>query len=856
MGWRETIAFLEVCWSLGDDITKPFPIDAAIEFGPAFSGLKPLELIEFLSQNMSQKFGLAPIYCTILNSFLSEHPEVTVSQIPPNLLLLLCLYFATRSIAGLEVLAARLPVTGDFRSLLEFLDGLNANSVSSRARLLLTKCGLHPKMVKILCQFLIRLTPRCSAGEAAANATACVEILQGNIEENESLLCELFASHVNVDVVAATQTMTTLISSLTKGWFIFASSVKLSAVVAMVFGTLAQIKNNLPEFLQFAAERLPEVSDKELCTKVLGILAAKFAGVKEVWREFPPKCRLFDFVAAVCQPNDDDSFQCLTTLIPIPPIGAAQNFPVLTSLILRSSVISTNLRIALKSAMSVAESPLDFQLLIEPFVLRSIESDFCFDVLLESLGAMSHDPDISMKLLEQPSLDAFLLLLARAVGLFLPIFERTYSAILCVLTVLSRLSQRIAIEPRPSLEDVVKCIASMFNSQCLFVTASLLCENLTESAISSFLILFNERESELLHCVQSFVSILLKTNISRATLLFDENETLAKAATAMLTVDHWEIIRDALVKTKFAHSIVKVLTESPLLKRNELRRIVDDVELGEFVKRQRPVFQFVLVVTDGSQMAMTDWNSEERIEFLELVEAFLRELPRETQLQFASCVCMIEEAECIAKSTQIFGGLLHDLEFLSCFATTEKTLPVLLANSGDVRAIVAVAMQNPNVLSLVLPVIHSVLFELLTSQEMLEKLLEQKEVQLLSGHLATVVSAFFITYKIDRMLVGLIEKICDKKISQVPSTYVDIMNLMDSLEFREAAPQAVEGLLERARRGHMLAVLVLAQLCKIGRCDHVDMVMGLTRALIESEGEDAQAAGFACLCCFPCAMFA
>jgi hypothetical protein len=58
------------------------------------------------------------------------------------------------------------------------------------------------------------------------------------------------------------------------------------------------------------------------------------------------------------------------------------------------------------------------------------------------------------------------------------------------------------------------------------------------------------------------MSTLLKTNISKTALLFDENETLA-----ILIVDHWGIIRDALVKTKFADSIAKGLTESPLSKR-------------------------------------------------------------------------------------------------------------------------------------------------------------------------------------------------------------------------------------------------------------------------------------------------
>jgi hypothetical protein len=192
----------------------------------------------------------------------------------------------------------------------------------------------------------------------------------------------------------------------------------------------------------------------------------------------------------------------------------------------------------------------------------------------------------------------------------------------------------------------------------------------------------------------------------------------------------------------------------------------------------------------------------------------------------------------------MFGGLLHDLEILSCFATTPKTLSVLLAHSGDVRAIVPVALQNPNVLSLVLPVIHSVLFELLTSLEVLERLLGQNEVPLLSAHLATVVSAFFITYQIDKKLVALIEKICGQKIGQMSSTDVDVMNLMDGLEFQKVAPQAMDGLLERARKGHLLAVLVLAQLCKMGCCEHLKIVMELTKALIESDGEDVQAAGF------------
>jgi hypothetical protein len=84
------------------------------------------------------------------------------------------------------------------------------------------------------------------------------------------------------------------------------------------------------------------------------------------------------------------------------------------------------LQIALKSTISVAESLLDFQLLIQPFILPSLESGFCIGVLLEPC-----DSHLSLKLLEQQPLDAFLLLIATAIRLLLTIFERTHSTILC-----------------------------------------------------------------------------------------------------------------------------------------------------------------------------------------------------------------------------------------------------------------------------------------------------------------------------------------------------------------------------------------------------------------------------------------
>jgi hypothetical protein len=96
---------------------------------------------------------------------LSEHPDVTVSQIPPNLLL--CLYFASWSITGLEVLAARLPAAAGVPRRAERERELDVEPGAG----ILTKCRLHPKIVGILCQFLVRLTARCSAAETAACRT-------------------------------------------------------------------------------------------------------------------------------------------------------------------------------------------------------------------------------------------------------------------------------------------------------------------------------------------------------------------------------------------------------------------------------------------------------------------------------------------------------------------------------------------------------------------------------------------------------------------------------------------------------------------------------------------------------------
>ena len=176
----------------------------------------------------------------------------------------------------------------------------------------------------------------------------------------------------------------------------------------LVFKTLLKInkKNDAISFLQFASEHLPdhttrskasvsnnssnnspssatknnnddENGDDVDCSQfVLKSLATIFRRFPELNNEFPPKCRLFDFVVSVGQnyPDNDDVYRCISTLLPIPPVNQTEQIPIITSLIMNSTKITDELLLMLKSTLMVAENPGDIKLLLEPFVKQLNQS--------------------------------------------------------------------------------------------------------------------------------------------------------------------------------------------------------------------------------------------------------------------------------------------------------------------------------------------------------------------------------------------------------------------------------------------------------------------------------------------------
>ena len=253
-----------------------------------------------------------------------------------------------------------------------------------------------------------------------------------------------------------------------------------------------------------------------------------------------------DDIVSCKQLCNDDVFRCIGELLTISPICQIEHIPLVTNIILESKEITEDLLFMLRSAAIIAESPSDIQMLIEPFLSKDTESNE-FKLLLsilESIVGDKHTSDEFPSLLDynassklesfDTSFDSFLSLIAKLIGIYIPMFDKAHLAVEFTLRIMARLTKKIEVKTQLSLQEAVKCVSISFNSQSLLETATLLCENLSLTSVTAFLILFNDRESELLQCVQPFVKNILSQQESKASVVFDANETLAKAATSLL----------------------------------------------------------------------------------------------------------------------------------------------------------------------------------------------------------------------------------------------------------------------------------------------------------------------------------
>ncbi|OHT11990.1 hypothetical protein TRFO_18375 [Tritrichomonas foetus] len=898
MNWKEVIDLLEILYSQANDITRQYPLDTAFELGKTID-CDQSDFFEFLSTQISTKFKYASIYFSILDSFISiRKDEITIDSLNPTIIMYLCLFVILKSGKCLNNLETLIPELKEPENIYNFIKTLNSNLHSPIARSILHKYHSIENVRTIICRFLICLIPNCSTNEARLNVNACVSVLQNDFESNIELISILYSSYIDLDPNTAIQSLGNFVSSLSKGWFIFSSPVKYVLIINLVFSILDKLEINIQSFYQFASEHLPEVTDLESSSIALKCLANTFRKIPKLDYEFPPKCRLFDFVIAASEPNNNDVFMCIASLLPIPPICPSEHIPIVTNLILKSKIdISDEMIQMLKSALLIAETPNDIKLLIEPFV-EHIKENVPYSLLLsilESLSGQISKPkyssdhfqidninssqvneseisddfislgiDTSSKLNENNdvSFDDFLSLMSETIGICLPLFEQTHLAVEFILIIMSKLTQKIEIKSKLSLHEAVKYISSTFNSQCLFNVASFLCHNQTMASVTAFIILLQERESEMLHCVHSFVSNLLNSKQPNISLIFEANETLAKAAASLITIDNFDIIKTALKNTKYASSIIDVLKEMLVSKCQELKMILDDPELTNLVDHESVEMQFVKVLTNSHPSDIEKWNEEKKLDFLSILETYINQLPKEQQLKFAHFVSNIQETNCIAKSIHIFSPFFKDNDFMTYFATSLLVLPVLIqTNENNIRAlkyIIPISLQNKESLSVIKDYIHYVLLSLLKSSECIQNLKKQYNFEIiLKPHLPLIISA--LLGPTNEEIVELFMLISNEKIEPHPNSFVSIIDICKTLKLDDISPNCIKTLIEKASKGtktkNLCALVVLSYFCKRNILDEkiTRQVLFLSQQLLnyDDQSEEVKTASLICLSCFP-----
>ena len=922
MDWEKILTFLEECFEISNDISKQFPIDACFELGKTLD-CEPNEFLNLISSKIQSKYKYSALYFTILDSYVLMHQQISIDSFPPLIILSLCLFKAVKTQYIFSSLEKIFPELKSLESILSFVESLDSNKYSPIARSFLTKFNSSKEMKLIICRFLVFLIDGCSQQEAALNCAACVSALQSEFEMNIDLISSLYASYINIEPTSAIQSISSLVASLSKGWFIFSSSVKSISVIKFIYNTLLNLKKNINLFLLFSSEHLPDPSDEESSVFVIKTLAEVFRSFHGINQEFPPKCRLLDFVISVSEPNNPDIFRCMSTLLPIPPTCPSEQIPIVTDLILKTTFviskaqsIATNLtfddnplctmdeyiteeiRLLLRSALMIAETPNDIKLLMEPFV-KHINEEIPYSLFLSLLEAISGenknhhqmdetsvDPnndnnsetidfvsleyDASQKLFSNESTatssyDLFLSLMAETIGICLPIYEKTHVAVQYILMIMCKQTREIDIKIQLSFHEAVKCVSSSFNSQCLMTVAEFLCANQTMASVTAFIILLQERESEMLHYVHQFVQNLLKSKQPNVSLIFEANETLAKAAASLITVEHFDILKAALKNAKYRDAILEVLKEMPVERCEELKMILNDPELKGIVDKNSIEMQFVIILTHGNPSDIKTWSEEKILSFLDLLGKHINKLSKDQQLNFAHFVSSVEETKCISKSVHIFSPFFKDIDFISYFATSPIVLPVLLQvnenNNSALKYFVPISLNSDDILDLLQNVIHIVLYSLLKSSEFTRLLIKQKNLQLLKPYLPLIVSSLLSPH--DASIIQLISLISEHDIITIPSSFVSLMEICDSLEFGNISPNCISTLIKKSQSGiktrNLCALTISSYLCKCNALDETNYQAILSYIIqvmsTYKENDSAQEALIVCFSCFPLYLF-
>jgi len=874
--WPDMEAFLEHCFSYSNEMTSQFVLDAATMLGKLIDD-SPSVVLQVITSRVNLKFDCASVHFSILNSY-CEKSKLQIDAFPPHLTVNLCLFLYSKPKSGLNEYFRMSSLLSNPKTIFDFLGNLDANLHSEPTRSLMARYSNIDSYKSLLCKFLIKLTSKCSKSEAARNASVCIEMLQNNIEKNLDDITSFLANYLLVDYQAAIQIVLSLIQTQNRGWFIFSSTNKNYITIHVVFDTLLKLQDNITTYILFAAEYLPETSDEQLCQDVVCILANVLRRISPIDKGFPPKCRLFDFISAVHYISNNDIYRCIGELLTIPPICQVEHIPLVTELTVKSKEISKDLLFMIKSALEIVETSNDLQLLITPF-LTITNLNQQYSILLSILDSLVGEVNNTNN--DYPSLgynashiiepngspiDGYLSLIARIIGYLIPVYEVSHEAVHLTLRLLWKLTQKSGNRQQMSLQDVVRSIASSFNSQCLLITANLLCENLSITSATAFLILFNERESELLHCVQLFVSNLLQEHESKASMVFDSNETLAKAAISLLDVKQFSIIKSALLSSQFRDQLIGILMESVHQKPQVLANIFLDDDLRKFLEPNSAEIQYSLIVTNPQYLSsIQDWTNNQISAFLSLVESKILSFPHNMVLRFALNLSQFKDDKVIPKIISIFNPFFRNetgKEILSVFVSSHHFLPFLIPYFGDNSAlsmdILPIALKNSLALTSLQSILPYYLFEIIESGY-LDLIELQTDKSILLPLLPILCSTVMHkTPKLQQKIINLIGIVCGVTFSKIPSSYVALIEFLSEIRFQPFTPDLFIVCFNRCQKEmHLPTIVVLSFLSQQGLIepDNIQQLVQMIKLHINDSDEDTCAAILISASCFPINIF-
>lgn len=847
--WTNMMNFLEECIRYSNENTVQFVFDASKVLGMSIND-NSNNVFKELDDQITSKFHFAHIYYHILSSYSSKN---NIFVYPPMLTLRLLLLenVFTDIKTGIDV------------------STLDPSIYSSACRKMLESFSSSGRFSVVLVKILTSITWNCNSKDARQNIDSIIHAYSDTFQKHIDEIAEAFAAYVYVSPQESIQYINSYVLSKSKTWYLFTSSVKSSVSVQLTFSTLTKIKSNFTQFIQFASENLPDPADVSLVEFVVDSLALIFREKNRIEKNFPPKCRLFDFLLTVCYLENDSLYRCIGELISIPPIYHTEHIPVVTNLIKKANVISDDLIYMLSRTLEIVDTAEYIVLIIRPFDALDVSS-IHFQIFLSILNSFAPRKysKIDFPIIEYDASkhldnvasnsEVILALIAELVGIYLPMFAETHLVIEYVLSIMAKLTHKGGVRANLSLQEAVKNISTTFNSQCLVITSGLLCENITVHSVTSFLILFEDRENELLQSVYNFCSNLLDKHIEIYPMLFNSNETLTRAAVSILTTSdvHFKLLKKSLKITPYKQPILNTLIEKNI---ELLVMVISDQSLIKIFDHSLPEVQFALIMSENGKFDIDKLSDDNKVRLIELIENNLSKMGHTQLIRSVQASALTN----IEKSINVFESYFYCsdcFQIIEPFVKNLNLLPKLLKvarNKHLLCTVIAIALKNQNTLPLIDHSLPKVFSWVIRFQKLVILLHKQDNVELLKPLLPIVVSNAYDEHEeLQKELLTLLSKVVNKNFTP-PMSFANLIEQCEQCEFSEVNPMVIEQMMARLRKGHLPTLVVLSYLCQeflIDR-DNYNIIIAVIKSRFNESDLNVQEAVVVSSSCFPFTCF-